>query len=128
MGHALADGRSPMRLRTLLIALGALLALAVVAAVAFVATFDANRYKPELVDLVRERTGRALSIDGELSLALLPRVGPSVGRARLSGTDGRGEFAQFDPAQVGGAAWPLLARRIVLARVTRDGHPLAGAR
>lgn len=117
-----------MRLRTLLIALGALLALAVVAAVAFVATFDANRYKPELVDLVRERTGRALSIDGELSLALLPRVGLSVGRARLSGTDGRGEFAQFDSAQVGVAFWPLLSRRIVIDRVMLDGLTLEGVR
>ena len=117
-----------MRLRTLLIALGALLALAVIAAVAFVATFDANRYKPELVDLVREGTGRALSIDGELSLALLPRFGLSVGPARLSGPDGRGEFAQFDSARIGVAFWPLLSRRVVIDRVMLDGLKLEGVR
>jgi AsmA protein len=117
-----------MRLRTLLIALGALLALGVIAAVAFVATFDANRYKPELVDLVREGTGRALSIDGELSLALLPRFGLSVGPARLSGPDGRGEFAQFDSARIGVAFWPLLSRRVVIDRVMLDGLKLEGVR
>ena len=113
-----------MRLRTLLIALGALLALAVIAAVAFVATFDANRYKPDLVDLVRKGTGRALSIDGELSLALLPHVGLSVGPARLSGPDGRGEFAQFDSARIGVAFWPLLSRRVVVDRLMLDGLAL----
>lgn len=113
-----------MRLRKLLIAMAALLGLAAIAVVAFVATFDANRYKPELVELVRERTGRELTIDGELSLALWPRVGLSVGPARLSGPGGRGEFAQFDSARIGVALWPLLARRVVADRLMVDGLKL----
>ncbi|RPH62697.1 MAG: AsmA family protein, partial [Burkholderiales bacterium] len=113
-----------MRLRNLLIAIAALLGLAAIAAMVFVATFDANRYKPEVIELVRERTGRVLTIDGELSLALWPRVGLSVGPARLSGPGGRGEFAQFDSARIGVALWPLLARRVVTDRIMIDGLKL----
>lgn len=117
-----------MRLRHLLIAAAALAGLATVAAVVFVATFDANRYKPELIELVRDRTGRTLAIDGELSLALMPRIGLSVGPARLSGPAGRGEFAQIDSARIGVALWPLLARNVVVDRVVLDGLKLEGVR
>ena len=117
-----------MRVRRLLIALAGLTGLGALAAVVFVASFDANRYKPELIELLRQRTGRTLSVDGELSIALLPRVGLSVGPARLSGTDGREEFAQFDAARIGVALWPLLARRLVVERITLDGLKLEGVR
>ena len=56
-----------MRARTVLIAIAALLGVAGAALAIFVATFDANRYKPQLVDLVRERTGRILAIEGDLA-------------------------------------------------------------
>ncbi|MCO5109043.1 MAG: AsmA family protein [Burkholderiaceae bacterium] len=122
-------GRSaPKRARRLAIALAAVVGAVAIAIVAFVATFDANRYKPELVDAVRARTGRVLSIDGNLSLALLPRLGLSIGPARLSGPGGRGEFAQFDSAQVGVALWPLLSRRVVVERVRLEGLKFEGVR
>lgn len=113
----LPDRRPPKRGRRLAIALAAVVGTIAIAVVAFVASFDANRYKPELVQAVRERTGRVLAIDGDLSLTLLPRLGLSIGPARLSGPGGRGEFAQFDSAQIGVALWPLLSRRVVVERV-----------
>ena len=115
------DRSAPKRGHRLAIALAAVAGALALAVVAFVASFDANRYKPELVQAVRERTGRALSIDGDLSLTVLPRLGLSMGPARLSGPGGRGEFAQFDSAQVGVALWPLLSRRIVVERVRLEG-------
>jgi len=122
------DRSAPKRGRRLAVALAAVAGAIVLAIVAFVASFDANRYKQELVDAVRVRTGRALSIDGELSLALLPRLGLSIGPARLSGPGGRGEFAQFDSAQVGVALWPLLSRRVVVERVRLEGLKFEGVR
>jgi len=123
-----------MRVRRLPIAIAAVAGLlaaaaaAVVFAFVFVASVDVNRYKPELVEAVRERTGRVLSIDGELSLSLLPRLGLAIGSAHLSGPGGHGEFAQFDAAQVGVALWPLLSRRLVIERVALDGLKLEAVR
>ncbi|MBX3591597.1 MAG: AsmA family protein [Burkholderiaceae bacterium] len=122
------DRSAPKRGHRLAIALAAVAGALALAVVAFVASFDANRYKPELVQAVRERTGRALSIDGDLSLTVLPRLGLSMGPARLSGPGGRGEFAQFDSAQVGVALWPLLSRRIVVERVRLEGLKFEGVR
>ena len=113
-----------MHVRHLLIAIAALAGLAAIAAAVFVASFDANRYKPELIELVRARTGRTLAVEGDISLALLPRIGLSLGAARLSGPGGRGEFARFDSARIGVALWPLLARRIVVDRIAIDGLEL----
>ena len=117
-----------MRVRRLPIAIAAVAGLLAAAAVVFVASFDVNRYKPELVEAVRDRTGRVLSIDGELSLSLLPRLGLAIGPARLSGPGGHGEFAQFDAAQVGIALWPLLSRRLVIERVSLEGLKLEAVR
>jgi len=117
-----------MRVRRLPIATAAVAGLLAAAAVVFVASFDVNRYKPELVAAVRDRTGRVLSIDGELSLSLLPRLGLAIGPARLSGPGGHGEFAQFDAAQVGIALWPLLSRRLVIERVSLEGLKLEAVR
>jgi AsmA protein len=117
-----------MRLRHLWIALAGLLGLAVLAVVVLLATFDANRYKPELIELVAQRTGRTLAIDGELTLGLLPPAGLTVGPARLSGPGGKGEFAQLDSARIGVALWPLLSRRVVVERIVLDGLKLEGVR
>lgn len=117
-----------MRVRRLPIAIAAVAGLLFSAAIVFVASFDANRYKPELVEAVRERTGRLLSIDGELSLTLLPRLGLALGPARLSGPGGHGEFAQFDAAQAGIALWPLLSRRLVIERIALEGLKLEAVR
>jgi AsmA protein len=117
-----------MRLRHLWIAMAGLVGFAVLAVVVLLATFDANRYKPELIELVAKHTGRTLSIDGELALGLLPRVGLTIGPARLSGPGGKGEFAQLDAARIGVALWPLLSRRVVVERITLDGLKLEGVR
>lgn len=117
-----------MRLRHVLIGIGVLVGIAVLALAVFVATFDANRYKSTLIELVEKHTGRALTIDGELSLALLPRIGLSVGQAQLSGPKGKGEFAQIDSARIGVAVWPLLSKQVQVERVSLDGLKLDAIR
>jgi AsmA protein len=46
--------------------------------------FDPNDYRDELVDLVKEQTGRELSLDGDLSLSIFPWLGVSTGAVSLS--------------------------------------------
>lgn len=117
-----------MRLRHVLMVIGVIVGIVVLAGAVFVATFDANRYKSTLIELVEKQTGRTLTIDGELSLALLPRIGLSVGPAKLSGPKGKGEFAQIDSARIGVAIWPLLSKQVQIERVSLDGLKLDAVR
>ena len=74
----------------------ALAGLAVLAGalVAFVAaSFDPNKHKPEIIKLVKEKTGRTLALDGDISLTFFPRIGVAVGKLSLSEPGGVKVFA-----------------------------------
>jgi AsmA protein len=101
--------------------LAGLVALLVIAAAIVAATFDPNRYKPEIVDLVKSRTGRTLSMDGNIALTFFPRIGAHVERVALSGPGGKGTFARVEDARVAVALWPLLSRQLIVDRVTLTG-------
>ena len=104
--------------------LGILVGLAVllvIAAAIVAATFDANRYKPEIVELVKNRTGRTLAMDGNIALTFFPRIGAHVERLALSGPGGQGAFARVEDAGVAVALWPLLSRQVVVDQVTLVG-------
>ncbi len=61
-----------------------------VAAGIFVATFDANLYKQDLSDLVRQQTGRELQFFGDVSLTIYPALGMKLGAMSLSNAPGFG--------------------------------------
>jgi len=50
------------------------IALVVGGLIFFVTTFDANLYKKQIISLVNKQTGRELSIDGDLKLAVYPDI------------------------------------------------------
>ena len=92
------------------------------AAAAFVAMrFDPNQYKSELAALVKEKTGRTLSVDGKLGLSLFPTLGVSAGAMRLSERDGSTAFASLKEAKLSLALMPLLSRQFVVDRVVLTG-------
>lgn len=102
-------------------AAGALLVL-VLAALAFLfLTFDPNAYKPLLVEQVKARYQRTLSIPGPIGLTLWPRLGVKLGEASLSERNAPAAFASIRSAQVSLAVWPLLKRQVVVDRATLDG-------
>ncbi|HUO43825.1 MAG TPA: AsmA family protein [Burkholderiales bacterium] len=85
------------------------------AAVAYIAaTFDPNRYKPQIVQTVKDKTGRTLKLDGDIKLSFFPRLGASLGRASLSEHDSDREFASFDDLHVAVALLPLLSKQVVV--------------
>ena len=105
-------------------ALYAVVALVVllVAAVAIIAsTFDPNSYKPQIVQLVKDKTGRTLIIDGDIKLKFFPKIGAQIGKVSLSehGTDK--EFAGLTDVQVFVALMPLLSKQVVVDEVRVDG-------
>jgi len=64
-----------------------------VAAVAiFAALFDANAYKQDLSELVREHTGRKLEFQGDIGLTIYPQLGMKLGAMRFANAAGFGEL------------------------------------
>ncbi|MCP4391182.1 MAG: AsmA family protein, partial [Gammaproteobacteria bacterium] len=84
------------------------LAIGVVAAIVFlvasiaifVALFDANAYKQDLSDLVREQTGRELQFHGDVDLTIYPALGMKLGAMSLSNAEGFGALPMIKVKQV----------------------------
>ena len=103
--------------RYLAIGIAAVLALAVIAAVAVSIFVDPNRYKPEIIRIVKERTGRTLAIDGKIGLTFFPHIGVSAEKLALSGPGGKGRFAAVGEARLAVALLPLVAGKVVVNHI-----------
>ena len=114
--------KKPFKL--LLLVFGSTLALLIAGAVYIVATFNPNDYKPKLVQLVKDQTGRTLSIPGDIRLTFFPRLGVELGSISLSQARGEQVFAAVKQMHVSVALLPLLAREVVVDRVLIDGLSL----
>src|SRR5690606_40140456 len=107
-------------LRKILIALVVLLTLLVLAVVVFVATFDANRFKPRIEEYVASHYQRTLTIDGDLSLTLFPNIAISLPATRLSERDSSDPVASVGAARVSVGLLPLLRGAVVADKVQVD--------
>jgi AsmA protein len=102
-------------------ALLGLLVLAIVGVAVFAATFDPNRYKGEIERLVKERTGRTLSLKGDLAVAFWPSLGAKVGGVTLSERGSDTQFLALESAHASVALMPLLGGEVVVDGVTVAG-------
>jgi AsmA protein len=95
--------------------IGGLIALFLIAAIAFFLFFDPNDFREEISQAVKKETGRDLVIDGEVKLQLFPWLAVEVGHATLGNADGFGDeaFAEFDRAELSVRVLPLLLRQEV---------------
>jgi AsmA protein len=108
-------------LKYVLYALAAIvLVLAIIVGIV-VATFNPNDYKPQIVQLVKDKTGRTLIIEGDIGLRIFPKIGAGLGKVTLSERTSDKEFAGIDQAQVYLALLPLLSRQVVVDEVRLDG-------
>src|SRR6266481_7305316 len=110
--------------KTLLLAAGGIVVLVVLVIAIVAATFDPNKYKPEIVAAVKDKTGRTLAIEGNLGLTFFPSMGIAVGRVSLSEPSSSRIFARVEQAKISLALWPLLSKRVVVDRVTLSGLTL----
>ena len=101
--------------------LGGLVALLAAVAAYLVATFDANKWKGEIAQLVQDKKGRSLKIEGELSLSLFPSIAVQLGKATLSEHKSEQVFAAVDSARVSLQLMPLLSKQVVVDTVALDG-------
>ncbi len=107
--------------RIVLIAAGALVVLVVLGLAILVATFDPNKFKPEIALAVKDKTGRTLAMDGSIGLSLFPDIGVSLAKVSLSEPDSSRLFARIENARVSLALLPLLSRQVVVDGVTLTG-------
>ena len=108
-------------LKWVLIAVGAVVLLFAGALAFIAATFEPNQYKAQIADLVKEKTQRTLTIEGDIRLMLFPKLGVHLGKTRLSEFRSDKEFARLDDMRVSLALIPLLSRQVVVDQIQFDG-------
>ena len=108
-------------LKYALVTLCALVLLAGAAMAYLVATFDPRDYHDRIVELVREKTGRTLEIQGEIGLSFWPDAGVRLGKLTLSEREGGERFATVDSARLRFDLVPLLSGELVAAELAVSG-------
>jgi len=114
-------GAMPKILKISLIALGGLVGLIVIALAIIAATFDANAYKPQLIELVQQKKQRTLAIPGRIKLSFFPSLGAELGTLSISEHRSSATFASVESARVSLAVLPLLRKEFVVDRIQVDG-------
>lgn len=109
-----------------------LLVILAIAGVAYVAaTFDPDTQRARIIELVKEKTGRQLRIDGDFKLTFFPRLGVVLGGVALSDKPALAAraqagakpapFLQVDSARASLRIMPLLTGRFAADRVVLTG-------
>lgn len=80
---------------------------------------DGNRYKPELEQYVLEKTGRRLSVGGDVRLSLFPWAGVAFSDLRLGSPPAFAEkdFLTLKSFDVRVKLWPLLSQQVEVDRL-----------
>ena len=94
----------------------------VVATVVLPMVVDPNDYKGEISAAVAERTGRELTIGGEIKWSVFPSVGLELSDVSLGNPDGFGDQPMLDIGEAGISVklLPLLKRKIEVGEVTMN--------
>lgn len=90
--------------------------LFVLAAVALYVFFDPNDFREDISAAVKERTGRELVIEGDISLQLFPWLAVEIGRTSLGDTAGFGDapIASLQSAKFSIRLLPVLFRQDII--------------
>ena len=117
-------------MKKLLKLLGALLALVVIVVLAAIVivpmVIDGDDIKAKLSDVVKSRTGRELTIPGEVNVSVFPWLGVKLGRIEFGNAPGFSAplFAASDKVDVQVKLMPLLKREVEMSTVTVHGLSL----
>ena len=109
--------------------IGTLVVLIVVVIVGVLIFVDPNDYKDRITAAVNQATGRTLTLEGDLSLTIIP-LGIELGAAELSNAQGFGTepFASIESAKLSVGLLPLLSRRVKIGTANLTGLRLNLAR
>ncbi len=104
-----------------LLVLGIILVLLVGAISYFMATFNPNAYKSQIIQAVKEKQQRTLKLDGDIKLTIFPSIGAKAANISLSEFQSKKEFASVDSVRVSIALLPLFSKQLVVNEVGLSG-------
>lgn len=106
-------------IRRLLVALLVLVAVLGATAVLLPRLVDSDTLRSMLIVAARSHTGRELTVEGDIRVAVLPRPAVVLPRLALADAEGFGPepFASLDGARANLRLWPLLRGRLQIASV-----------
>lgn len=100
-----------------------LIALMIVplAIIVFMLSFNANHFKTQIIQYVKNHTQRELVLQGDIKVTFFPKLGLDIGKMLLSQRNSASEFASVNDARLYIAWLPLLKKRLVFDHVEIDG-------
>jgi AsmA protein len=101
--------------------LGILLVLVVGTIGYFMMTFNPNAYKPQIIQLVKDKIQRTLKLDGNIRLTIFPTLGVKIDNISLSEYKSSKEFAEIENVRISLALLPLLSRQVVVDELAFSG-------
>lgn len=109
--------------KILAIAAAVLIALVIAAGAVIALVVDPNDYKDEIVQAVKARTGRDLTIGGDIKLSLFPWLGVELPALELSNAAGFGAqpMARVQAAGVKVKLLPLLSKKLEVDKLSLNG-------
>lgn len=108
-------------LKYVLLTAGCIGAVLIALAAYIAATFNPNDYKPQIQQLVKEKSDRTLTIGGDIKLTFYPTLGADLGRLSLSERASDKEFSAVESARVALQLMPLLSKQLVVRQVEVRG-------
>jgi len=99
----------------------------IIAVVIFVATFDANNYKTEIIEQVENATGRTFNIGGEINLSVFPWIGFEIEDVTLGNAEGfkAEHFAAIQKLDIKVHLLPLLKKEVEVKKLSLRGLNLS---
>ncbi|MFZ2168240.1 MAG: AsmA family protein, partial [Methylococcaceae bacterium] len=113
-------------LKIILSVLAAVILLMVIAVYTAPFFINPNEFKPEIAATVKERTGRDLTLEGELKLSIFPWLGIATGKMVLGNAAGFQDqpFATLEESNIKFKLLPLLTKKIEVSRIVLKGLAL----
>ena len=113
-------------LKVLALAVGGLVVLLLILLLAVRFFINPNDYKDRIARVVKNSTGRELSLPGEIKLSVLPWIALELGPATLGNPPGFGDepFAAVKHMALRVRLLPLLRRQLEIGRIEVDGLDL----
>lgn len=111
----------PLRIAAYVVA--GLIGLIVIGLVLVLVFVDPNDYRDDIERMVEQKTGRELTLSGDLKLSVFPWIALESGPASLGDAQGFGPepFVSIKEARVGVRLLPLLGGKIEVGNVRLDG-------
>jgi AsmA protein len=109
--------------KILAIVIGVLFLIIIAIAIALPFIIDPNNYKTQIIQAVKQQTGRELKIGGKIGWSVFPWIGVEMRRLELSNAPGFGEqpFARIETVGVRVKLLPLLKKDVTVDKVSLTG-------